>query len=170
MNKAGNRSWTPDEIIKNWGEGRGHHSHRLKFHQCLSFPSINSFPPSCLPADLWAGCLPLPPPITLNAVLTHHGKSICVKWNFYLGLGINAVCKRCFNHNFLNAKYHMGGKNCPKESGRCREDVSFLLDEDTQQLVQTWSQLKTVIYGGGRKEKAFWKSSARLWRRAWSVP
>lgn len=22
MNKAGNRSWTPDEIIKNWGGGR----------------------------------------------------------------------------------------------------------------------------------------------------
>lgn len=87
------------------GGGRGHHSHRLKFHQCLFFPSINSFPPSCLPVDLWAGRLPSPPPITLNAVLTHHGKSICVKWNFILAQELMQFIKDVLITLFLMQEY-----------------------------------------------------------------
>lgn len=74
MNKAGNRSWTPDEIIKNWGKGEASLAQveispgLFPLHQLLShFPSPLGF----------MGWKPLPPPsITLNAALTHHGKSI----------------------------------------------------------------------------------------------
>lgn len=64
-------------------------------HQLLSF---------FLPLLIYGWMLTPPLSITLNTELTHHGKSICVKWNFFLGVGINAFCKRCFNPAFPMAR------------------------------------------------------------------
>lgn len=50
MNKAGNRSWTPDEIIKNWGEGVEASLSQVEISAVP--PPINSFPPSHLLFDL----------------------------------------------------------------------------------------------------------------------
>lgn len=52
MNKAGNRSWTPDEIIKNWGEGMEASLSQVEILPVPLPPSINSFPPFHLPFDL----------------------------------------------------------------------------------------------------------------------
>lgn len=105
MNKAGNRSWTPDEIIKNWGREKGGGIILTGWN----FTSASSSPPSTpflLPVSLLIYGLDASPPPTHYPQCSANSpwKIYLCQMEFYLGLGINAVYKRCFNHTFLNAR------------------------------------------------------------------
>lgn len=161
MNKAGNRSWTPDEIIKNLG-GRGGGIILTGWN----FSSASSSPPSTpflLPVSLLIyGLEPsLPPPITLNAVLTHHGKSICVKWNFILAQELMQFVKDVLITLSLMQEYWKKKASLKTQAGVMKMFLSFLMRAHSN-----WSRLGHIWW---KKEKLSWEGSARWWRRAWGV-
>lgn len=128
-----------------------------------NFTSASSSPPSTpflLPVSLLIyGLDASPPPIHYPQCSANSPWKIYLcQMEFYLGLGINAVCKRCFNHTFLNARVLQ--KKFPKiQAGVMKMFLSFLMRAHSN-----WSRFGNIWW----KEKLSWEGSARWWR-TWGV-